>query len=79
KAIAEGRLDWVQSPNDRPLGDAGAARATTHGGFDDDPATVAALVATVLGKRRSGARVGLHASAETRAQRRRRFTAGLAD
>ena len=79
KAIANGRLDWVQSPNDRPHGDAGAARATTHGGFDDDPATVAALVATILGKRRSGARVGLHATAPARARRRARVADALDD
>ena len=76
-AIADGRLDWVQSPNDRPHGDAKAARATTHGGFDDDAATLAALVAIVLGKRRSSAGVALHASAAARVQRRRRVAAGL--
>ncbi|HEY4530453.1 MAG TPA: C1 family peptidase [Luteimonas sp.] len=79
RAIADGRLEWVLSPNDRPQGEATAARATTHGGFDDDPATLAALVATVLGKRRSGVQVGLHATAGSRARRRRRLARESAD
>src|SRR5690554_491672 len=51
--VTRGRLAWVQAPNDRPLGDAAASRATTHGGFDDDPATVQALIAFILGDRKS--------------------------
>lgn len=62
KAVKSGRLDWVQAPNDRPAGDAGASRASTHGGFDDDPATVQALVARILGRRTVPTPVGLHPS-----------------
>jgi len=76
-AVASGRITWVQAPNDRTLGSARASRASTHGGFDDDPATLQALVATVLGKARTPAQVDLHATAADRARRREALEAGL--
>ena len=42
--------EWVLSPNAVPEGRPGAARATTHGGFDDDGATLKATLARVLGE-----------------------------
>jgi len=42
--------EWVLSPNAVPEGRTGAARATTHGGFDDDGATLRATLARILGE-----------------------------
>lgn len=48
------RLDWVQSPaGGQPPGSPNGANATTHGGFDDDRATLEATIARILGKRSS--------------------------
>jgi hypothetical protein len=41
--------EWVLSPNAVPEGRAGAARSTTHGGFDDDAATLKATLTRILG------------------------------
>ena len=57
KLLKAGRLDWVQSPTaGEPPGSPNGADATTHGGFDDDRATLEATIARILGKR-SGAPV----------------------
>jgi hypothetical protein len=40
----------VLSPNDVPEGRPGAARSTTHGDFDDDPVTLKATLARILGQ-----------------------------
>ncbi|GAA3923711.1 C1 family peptidase [Luteimonas lutimaris] len=54
KLLKTGRLDWVQSPAaGRPPGSPDGANATTHGGFDDDRATLEATIARILGKRSS--------------------------
>jgi hypothetical protein len=50
--IKRGRLDWVRSPNQDQLGTITASRATHHGEFDDDEATVRATLARVLGRGR---------------------------
>ena len=77
KAVKSGRLDWVQAPNAVPVGEAGASRATTHGGFDDDPATVQALVARILGRKSVPAEVGLHRSESGLRDRRETFRAAM--
>ena len=41
--------EWVLSPNNVPEGNRGAARATSHGDFDDDGATLQATLARILG------------------------------
>jgi hypothetical protein len=46
---------WMCSPNAKPIGEAGAAGANEHGGFDDDKATVASTLAFVLGTSRGAA------------------------
>lgn len=52
--LKAGRLDWVQSPaGGQPPGSPNGANATTHGGFDDDRATLEATIARILGKRSS--------------------------
>ena len=54
KLIRDGRLDWVQSPTSgKPEGSPDAANATSHGGFDDDRATLQATVTRILGQRSS--------------------------
>jgi hypothetical protein len=40
--------DWVLSPNAVEVGEAQAARSTSHGGFDDDEATLKATLARIL-------------------------------
>lgn len=62
KLRKDGRVDWVQSPNDRPDGDPDAAKATSHGDFDDDAATLQATVARILGKRSAPAQFDIHRS-----------------
>lgn len=54
KLLKDGRLDWVQSPSGgQAPGSPNAANASTHGGFDDDRATLDATIARILDKRRS--------------------------
>src|SRR5690606_23830772 len=77
KAVKSGRLDWVQAPNAEPAGSAGASRATNHGGFDDDPATVQALVARILGRRTAPTEIGLHRSQSGLRERRETFRDAL--
>jgi hypothetical protein len=43
-----GTAQWVLSPNTDSVGSAGAARSTTHSGFDNDDATVRATLARIL-------------------------------
>lgn len=52
RLIADGRLDWIQAPTrTQPIGSPAASEATTHIGFDDDQATVQALIARVIGRK----------------------------
>jgi len=49
-AIKRGRAVWVQSPTSGSgAGSVGASLSTEHGGFDDDPATVATTVGLLIG------------------------------
>ena len=41
--------EMVLSPNDAPEGGPRSARSTTHGDFDDDPETLKATLARILG------------------------------
>lgn len=61
--LKRGRLDWVQSPNAVPPGAIDAARSSSHGGFDDDRATLDATIARILGKPGSQAGFDFHRSA----------------
>lgn len=48
--LATGRLDWIQAPvQGEPAQVTNGSAATTHGGFDDDPATLQATLARILG------------------------------
>lgn len=61
KLIRDDRLDWVRSPStEQPAGSLDAAKATTHGGFDEDAATLQATIARILGHKRAQAAVDIH-------------------
>ena len=63
KLLRSGRLDWVQSPTSgQPPGSPNGANATSHGGFDDDRATLEATVARILGRHGSAVGFDLHRS-----------------
>ena len=62
--------DWVLSPNTVSVGDRTAARATTHGGFDDDAATLRATLARILDTTKSMAQFEHHHSASANQARR---------
>ncbi|HWP10437.1 MAG TPA: C1 family peptidase [Ramlibacter sp.] len=47
--FTSGKADLVFSPNSNPEGSITASRATEHGAFDDDSATVKAAIARILG------------------------------
>lgn len=61
--IEDGLLDWVQAPTvPQPPGSPWASSATTHGGFDDDAATLQATVARILGKQQAPVGFDMHRS-----------------
>jgi hypothetical protein len=63
KLLRSGRLDWVQSPAvGQAPGSPNGANATTHGGFDDDTATLEATIARILGKRGAPVQFAIHRS-----------------
>ena len=49
-AANERPSDWVLSPNGVSVGEQAASRAIAHGAFDDDPATLQATLARILGR-----------------------------
>jgi len=51
-------VDWVKAPNDATPGSPTASGARHHGDFDDDPATVRATLACILGPRGTDGRRG---------------------
>lgn len=62
--------DWVLAPNGNPVGDEASSRATAHGGFDDDAATLKATLARILGQPAARAAFAHHRSeAANRARR----------
>lgn len=71
--FAGDRAEWVLSPNDAPEGSGGASKAMHHGDFDDDPRTVKATLARILGKPRSAASLSFAASGQRRRDLRRRL------
>jgi hypothetical protein len=69
--IDSGRIDWIQSPTaGAPDGSPDASAATTHGGFDDDRATLAATLARILGQAGTTASFDIHRSEAGNADRR---------
>jgi len=58
--------DWVQAPNDNPIGSRIASTTHSHGGFDDDAATLQSTLVRIVGKAKAtatGVRFPHHASA----------------
>jgi hypothetical protein len=53
------KCDWVLSPNSDEIGTSTSSRSTSHGGFDDDEATVKATLARITGKTAANADVVL--------------------
>jgi hypothetical protein len=62
--------DWVLSPNGQPMGDRRASQSISHGGFDDDVATLRATLARIVGK--AGAAVRFEHQRSETANRMRR-------
>jgi hypothetical protein len=54
--------DWVLSPNAVPTGELAGSKATAHGAFDDDAATLKATMARILGKSQVTAAFAHHRS-----------------
>jgi hypothetical protein len=74
KLFSEKRADWVRAPNTRPQGGRDASRATSHGAFDDDRATVAATLARITMRRTSReSRLDFHHSSAALSDRRVAF------
>jgi hypothetical protein len=48
RTLFQGKARWVLSPNEAVLGTQGASRARSHGGFDDDDATLRSTLAHIL-------------------------------
>lgn len=55
-------FDWILSPNANPIGSPAASTSRSHGGFDDDKATLQATLARILGSEFSEASFTLHRS-----------------
>lgn len=52
--FSSANAQWVRSPNDAEIGSPDASTATSHGSFDDDPATLQATLARILGSSTAG-------------------------
>lgn len=78
KLIKDGRLDWIQSPTaGKPPGSPDGSDATSHGGFDDDRATLEATVARIVGRRGTPVQFEIHRSESGLADRRRLLRAAI--
>jgi hypothetical protein len=62
--------DWVLAPNALPEGRPAASRSTSHGGFDDDAATLKATLARVVGGTAAEALFPHHRSEAVQRERR---------
>src|ERR1044071_4804761 len=61
---AQRAFDWILSPNANGPGTLDASASKSHGGFDDDPATLASTLGRIVGKGKiKGARFAHHSSA----------------
>jgi hypothetical protein len=64
------RVEYVLAPNSAAIGTTGASGSTSHGGFDDDPATVQGTLARILGAKQSRASFSFEHSARSTSERR---------
>ena len=76
--IKSGAIDLVLTPNSAPAGGASASRASSHGSFDNDEATVRATLARILAVRTTGgATMSFHRSGAARRAARRQLDAAV--
>lgn len=76
--LATGKLDWIQAPvQGDPAHAADGSAATSHGGFDDDAATLKATLCRILGERSTTAPVRIHRSESGLADCRARLNEAL--
>lgn len=71
-----GKAEWIVAPNTAADNAATASRATHHGDFDDDTATVQATLARILNKTESAAALSFAASGQRRRDMRRKIEQG---
>lgn len=69
--LTTGPCEWILSPNSSPEGSKNAARATSHGDFDDDRPTLRATLARILDAKSSQAQFVFRRSAAGLRDRRR--------
>ena len=67
-------VDYVLAPNEEKEGTRGASRARSHGGFDDDPATVKATLARILGRKEARASFSFPRSSSSARDLRKRMS-----
>ena len=53
RLIADGRMQWVRSPNASALTEREASRSMAHGGFDDDRPTVSSTLLRIRGTQKA--------------------------
>lgn len=66
---ADGRMTWIKAPNLEAVGSPRASRAQHHGDFDNDPATLRATLAHILGSDKAGRAALAHLSESDKAGR----------
>jgi hypothetical protein len=74
RLFESGKADWVRAPNEVSESHAGASTATSHGGFDDDLATLRSTLARVTGRKTAPRVEAPGSSAAGLASRRRRLS-----
>ena len=72
--ITQGKVDYVLAPNEVVEGSAQASKATHHGSFDDDAATVKASLARILGREVVSAELTFARSAAAMRDKRKAIT-----
>ena len=71
--IKSKRLALVLSPNTNPIGSTEAAKSNTHGGFDDDEATVKATLARIIDRSTKKSDIKFKTGLASRREIRRRI------
>ncbi|HJT79599.1 MAG TPA: hypothetical protein VJ719_00255, partial [Chthoniobacterales bacterium] len=54
KVLQRKNAEWILTPNDEPRGSTRESNARHHGDFDNDDATLRAVLARILGRRNGG-------------------------
>ncbi len=71
------RIDLIISPNREPINSRNASRSTSHGGFDDDEATLKATLARILGNKTSRRDFDFNASPSRAKDTREKIDLGI--